>query len=517
MNSSLNAEQQKAFDLILSGENIALCGAAGTGKSVLLLKIITALTVLKLKVAVTAPTGVAANILNTSEISATTLHYWAGCGLFDKSVDSVLKYVQARQDALKRWLTTDVLVIDEISMVSPELLEKLEQLARRIRSNPKPFGGIQLVCCGDWFQLPPVKKKGGFTDPKYANMDFCFETNAWSTLIKASNVVILKENFRQKGDPQFQRVLEEIREGVLTEESSNILKSRLYAKLDSDMKPTYLMPRKKNVDLENRNAIDSLNSKSVIFKWDYEEINMENLDKKKKEYMIKNFKKDLQVEELIELKVGAVIILLVNLDVGEGYVNGMQGIVISFDDGNPVVRFANGKTLTVLKYKWAKRIYQKGVSEFCGICVSQIPLKLAYALTIHKAQSISLDRVKLDLGSSTFEGGQAYTGISRCRSLDGLSLTDFDPDSIIVNPKAVAFYQQYFALKHLVIDDGGDSLITDDMILKLINKYNPPDKLGEKRINEKKRLSELRAEKLAKKARLSKDEEDDDDNEICPF
>lgn len=327
----LNQEQRKAFDLIIKGENVHICGAAGTGKSHLLTIVYGSLRHLKLNVAVTAPTGVAANNLNESckgiDMKATTIHSWIGAGLFDGSFQENLQKIKSAR-AEERWKSVDVLIIDEISMVSPKLFDDMDLIARTLRGNSKPFGGIQMVLCGDWFQLEPVRDNrridekyeyvisfGSCFNFAYRDIDYCFETDLWNKTIKEENIIELCENYRQKTDPQFQKLLDEIREGILTEESIILLKSRINASLENPagIRPTLLLPLVWQVKKENDQALAEIQGEKVRYTWQRFD---HNIEKKEADKLFQTLVGRIPVDEKVYLKVGAPVMLLVNLSVG---------------------------------------------------------------------------------------------------------------------------------------------------------------------------------------------------------
>lgn len=475
---TLGEEQWSVFQKIAKGENIMVCGPAGTGKSVVIVHAVRFLRKLKLNVSVTAMTGVAASYLNggQEDINASTLHWWIGSDLCTGSAKEESEKIKQSQSFI-RWIDTEVLVIDEVSMMDAALFDKLDQMARILRKNPFPFGGIQIVLSGDFFQLEPVivdsssKPYGKYKNKSIVDGDheksndtsaqqrkedsskhvFCFQTKTYKNAFKRENVIVLTKNYRQKTDPEFQRVLEEIREGTLSIRSIELLKSRLNAPLHcpTGIRPTFLMPLVRQVEAENKNALDAISG--PVFSFKMNTISAPSLPEKKADIMISMLKKKIpQVVDDLKLKIGAPVMLLVNLNVPDGLVNGAQGCVQKFDeeDGLPHVQFANGQVVKIQMYTWNSD-NGKGTKRFSGVLIRQLPIKLAAALTIHKSQAMSLDYVKLDMGPEMFASGQGYVALSRCRRLDGLCLTRFHWKSIRVNVVVIQFYREYNALLHL--------------------------------------------------------------------
>lgn len=381
--------------MIMNGKNVHICGAAGTGKSLLLTLTVKALRKIdsgKIRVAVMAPTGVAASNLNNNdpEMGATTVHWWMGIHPKER-LDDMKKIIKMTK-AEERWKNTDVIVIDEISMLSPELFERMDILAKFFRQNHRPFGGMQVILTGDWFQLEPIHDRN--VSSKYKDITFCFETETWKNTISNENVVILMRNYRQNKDVIFQKLLDEIREGVISRDSIQILKERVGAELNppQGIRATHIMSRRKDVEQENIKALEELDSKSMKFeasKMDYQ------VTDSQKKRLFGKLLHSINVEDIIELKIGAPVMLLVNLSVEQGLVNGLQGIVTEFDeeDGLPHVQFSNGRKLKIETYTWTEAITKRG-EKFKGVCVRQLPIKLAAAMTVHKVLDFSLFKFK---------------------------------------------------------------------------------------------------------------------------
>ena len=366
---------------------------------------------------ITSTTGISALLFG-----GTTLHSFTGIGLGTSSVESIVKKIYTRPQLRKRWVDLEVLIIDEISMLSPQLFDKLENIARRVRRNEEPFGGIQLILSGDFCQLPCINSD-----------DFCFESKSWEKCIE--NTIYLTEIMRQK-DLEFQECLNNVRIGLLPDKTINLLKSRLNVRLDNKfgIKPTKLYSTNYSVDYINNKELDKLAENDPEFY----EYNMEIYvypGTKNKEHVIEKYKKNCNAPDNLQLCVGAQVMLLWNLDTEGGLVNGSRGVVTNFIDDVPVVKFLNGRELVIDHHTWEVEENDKKILR-----AFQIPLKLAYCLTIHRSQGCSLDYAEIDL-SNIFESGMAYVALSRVKSLKGLSIVGIDFDKIKAHPKAVEFYK----------------------------------------------------------------------------
>jgi ATP-dependent DNA helicase PIF1 len=319
--STLTHEQRAVFDALLEGKNIALLGPAGVGKSYLLSVIYTELAQMRLcSVQLCAMTGCAALLIGHK---AKTLHSWAGVGLGKEDVDTLYSRIVKNGRAKKNWKTTDVLVIDEISMATPDLLDKLNHLGKRLRKCNKPFGGIQILFVGDFYQLPPVSKGAQETL-------FAFESNAWTeTVDRIMELTIIQ---RQK-DPVFQKVLMEARVGKFTPESCAILerckKEWRYLKI----RPTLIFPRRAEVDQINTANLQALQENVLIYKaklsYNKEKTPMDFKEKSELfQTAVSMLDADAPYQVELELRMGAQVMLTTNLDFNLGLVNGSRGVII---------------------------------------------------------------------------------------------------------------------------------------------------------------------------------------------
>lgn len=434
----LTDEQQRVVELALQRKNIFLTGAGGVGKSFLLKYLVQILREQGLRVQVTATTGIAA-----VSIGGQVLHAFSGIGIAEENIDVICH--RARSQRLKTiWNSLDVLIIDEISMLTPDYFRKLDATAKIARQNQAEFGGIQLLLVGDFFQLPPVhtgKLETG--TPR-----FVFEIPLWKKCVHHS--IELTKVFRQE-EATFVESLMRIRVGAPEQMDYRMLMSRVHAVLPADgIEPTFLHSHTKEVDELNEQRMKALKTPAKLFQMTtgIDQIKIEtqmktpgkqtsvsqvDLDRTKQRLI-----HDVPVPEQLVLKEQCQVMLVVNLSVEHGLINGSRGYISGFTEKNyPIVRFATTRVI-IHPYKWQVQVGNKYV------WVGQIPLRLAYAFTIHKSQSQSLDRVALQL-DRVFDYGQAYVALSRCRSLEGLTLKSFKPDCIKAHPEVLKFYQE---LKH---------------------------------------------------------------------
>ncbi|OQU97533.1 hypothetical protein CLAIMM_03455 [Cladophialophora immunda] len=470
----LSDEQKSVMKAVMDeGKSVFFTGSAGTGKSVLMRAIISKLKHKYRKdsdrIAITASTGLASCILEGQ-----TLHSWSGIGLGKEPAPELVKKIKRNQKSRQKWLRTKVLIIDEVSMVDGQLFDKLEQVARTIRNNGRPFGGIQLVVTGDFFQLPPVPDRN-------TSAKFVFEAVTWNTCIQ--HTILLTHVFRQK-DEQFARMLNEMRLGKMSPATIREFKS-LSRPLDfrDELEATELYPRREEVENANQNRMRKLSGQMMTFT----AVDTGTVDLNTRKALLNNF----IAPEVLELKKGAQVMLIKNIDTQ--LVNGSLGIVQSFmDEGTfftykddeptfllahepddeddngeikaarekirearlknsttggeprrlwPMVRFnlpdGTSRSMLCSPDEW-KTEAQNGEVLVKRV---QVPLILAWALSIHKAQGQTLSRVKVDLGK-VFEKGQAYVALSRARTKEGLQVLRFDERKVMVHQKVLHFYSK---------------------------------------------------------------------------
>lgn len=391
-------QQDRALEIMLRGDNVMLTGPAGAGKSYLLNKFIRKARRQKKKVVVTATTGLAA-----SHLSGQTIHSWSGIGLGSKlHEDYIYMMSETRKKAIRK---TDVLIIDEVSMMHDYNLDMVDQAMRIIRENNEPMGGIQTILCGDFFQLPPVSTNGSGR--------FITESTTWHDL--GLSVCYLEEQHRAE-DLRLQDILNAMRAGDMRQRHLDWLLSRMRQKAPSDV--TRLYTTNADVDELNRRELAGVSGDSHFYmrtsrgRWE----------------AILSLQRNVLAPELLELKLGAMVMAVKNDPEGR-YHNGSIGSVIDFtSDGFPIVNF--GHPVIVYPDEWELRS-----GDRITAAITQIPLRLAYAITVHKSQGMTLDAAEIDL-SKAFVEGMGYVALSRVKSLDNLYLIGINQRALKVSKKA---------------------------------------------------------------------------------
>jgi ATP-dependent DNA helicase PIF1 len=422
----LNYKQTYALDQMKVGKNIFLTGPGGVGKTLLIKTFADWVKTKKFPlkknpVAITSTTGASALLLE-----GTTLHSFAGIGLGKGTVEEMFEKISGKFFQKRRWMQTKVLIIDEISMLDPEILTKVEHIARLIKRNEKVFGGIQVILSGDFCQLPPVKIS-----------QFCFEADIWNKIVDES--IYLKVIVRQD-NVQFQKCLNEIRIGECSEESRKLLESRVGVKLENDLniKPTLLYSKNIKVDAINEKHLnDLLDSGAENYVLQFEKEIVGATEETFKPYLYPIAEKlvsDTPAEQEIHLAVGSQVMLTVNMP-KLGIMNGSRGVIDHFVNRVPYVRFLDGRIFPIGQHTW-----ELDLTGEIKIHVKQIPLRLSDSITMHKSQGQTIDYVRTSIDKDIFEYGQAYTTLSRCRNLDGLTLDKFEVEVIKCNPKVKEFY-----------------------------------------------------------------------------
>ena len=450
--ADLNPEQQAAFDAVIAGESVFITGPGGTGKSYLLQSLYAKYKGRTGKtMSITAMTGCAALLLGPW---AKTLHSWAGIGIGRLPTATVANAILADARKKKRWRSTHCIVIDEVSMLTPHLLEYLDAVGRLVRKEPnKPLGGLQVVFVGDFYQLPPVMKDGeaGAGGP---SRSFAFQSTLWSEIV--SKTIELTQIVRQK-DPVFQQILNEARIGELSTASYEALEARKTMTWKrQEIKPTLLFTKNEDVRSINVAQLAKLTGEEHVYSTKTTKhpprIPMDVLQS-----ITDKLDKDAPYEAELRLKERAQVMLLVNQDPAAGLVNGSRGVVTSFGaDGYPLVKFLNGPPypVRVAPAEWSSDNEKEGD----GVTREQIPLRLAYALTIHKAQGASLDSALVDVGPSTFEYGQAYVALSRVRNMDALYVFEISQKAFKAHPAVKAFYNSLLGVSEETTDVEDDAL-----------------------------------------------------------
>jgi ATP-dependent DNA helicase PIF1 len=424
----LSSEQQNVIDKVLAGENVFMTGPGGTGKSYVIQKIV---EMTNKYTKVCAMTGVAAELL---KCSAKTIHSWSGMGRGTLDPERLLAKVMRNKQARNSIKKVEILIIDEVSMMSVKFFQLLEFVLRRVRKSDHHFGGVTVLFSGDFYQLPPIGEKGSLENDN--SRKFCFQCELWNKIFPIQNVIQLTKFYRQK-DPLFTKILMQIRKGVISRNTFQILsRKKEEFKHDPSTSPTIIYPRRNLVNNENKKHMDKLSTKSHMYTSQVAYKEEFYLQKDLPQSLINNEIKRLQTEmngeKELELKIGSHVMCIVNIE--SSLVNGSQGVVIDIIDDIPLVKFHNGITKSMDFHCWES-------DEIPGLCIKQIPLILSWAITIHKSQGVTLDNAIIDAGSTIFEYGQVYVAFSRVKTLDGILLKDFDPYSIKTNPSVKEFYK----------------------------------------------------------------------------
>ena len=466
----ISRAQQQVLDLISNGANVFLTGGGGVGKSFTINHLVATERAKGRRVAVCASTGVAAD-----HIGGVTLHSLLGQGLALEPLEHLLQRARVNHKLRAKWLRIDLLVVDEVSMLDPVFFEKVDHVVRALRNQRETvFGGVQLLLAGDFYQLPPVDRDRLIASSSVAT--FCFQTQTWKDAVHAT--VELTHSFRQAGDHAFLELLNRARVGEYTLDDIDTLAGRLHVDLSATprfrgIEPTRMHSRRTNVDLINETKLNELDatlpaeSYSAVISYEVAP-NQESGGGASAGASARNAGRDQRVQALqrevekiqtynntpvkleLQLRVGAQVMLLWNLNTENGLVNGSRGVVVGFVAPNgggggkpagvrlrPVVKFARSQAEVVIEpHTWEYKVEAAGV-----VSLTQMPLQLAWAITIHKAQGLSLDCVEMALDNSVFERGQAYVALSRVTSLEGLRLTSFRPAVIVAHPLVKEFYR----------------------------------------------------------------------------
>jgi hypothetical protein len=400
--------QDQAYDILAMGQNVFLTGAAGTGKTYLVNRFVRHCHEHGIVIAITASTGIAA-----THIGGMTIHSWSGLGIRDTLTDDDIDDIISREYLVKRYAKTSVLIIDEISMLSGSFLANLDRLLRSARVSVEPFGGIQLVLVGDFFQLPPVSRDSSY-------VDFAFEHPIWRELKLIP--CVLTEQFRQNQDPLLD-ILTEIREGKISSHSLDLLASRNIAVETDDH--TELFTRNISVDKYNTDRLNAIREDIFVFE----------MQGKWAEKLVEALKKWCLAPETLVLKIGARVMFVKN-NFEAGYANGSLGHVVGRYEWLPIVELMDGTRIIADYTSWSIEEGGKIKAE-----IAQVPLRLAWAITVHKSQGMTLDSAVMDL-SDCFVAGQGYVALSRVRSLDGLILKWLNSTALQIDARV----RQYDAL-----------------------------------------------------------------------
>eukprot|EP00796_Vickermania_ingenoplastis_P010063 gene10063-7033_t len=436
MSTNWSREAKLAVHHVLAGKNVFVTGAAGTGKTAWLLHLMAEVLPRRSVYYIpTATTGVAARVLGGS-----TIYSFAGIGRGEGTLDTILKRVHSHADVVRGWRQCELLIIDEISVLPAHIFTLLDKVARAVRKEPsKPFGGARLLLVGDFLQLPPVSRGG-------EEVLSAFQSPSWEAC--QLTCVELRASYRHQNDPVLQQACDDIRRGMFTTAVETVVSSCLHRQLSTvgGIEPTTLLCRLKEVEAHNTKMLNEIDSVSFhrYHSVDYAAEPGSNLDA------------EFSLPGLLTLKEGAQVVLVSSIPDYPQLANGDLGVVVGFkeqshDEFLPVVQFISacganqGREVTAVIPRVKVEVLGRD-GLFITMSRTQIPLQLAWALTIHRVQGMTISMARVQMDRSFFECGQAYVAISRVRRREDLCLTAFDVGAIQASPAAVAFYEKVFPM-----------------------------------------------------------------------
>lgn len=396
------------MEILKMGYNCYVTGAAGSGKTHLLNEYVKFLKNKGVEVGVTASTGIAA-----THMGGMTIHSWSGLGIADTLTEYDLEELETKKYLQDRLKSTQVLIIDEISMLHHYRFDLVERIARHLKRNSLPFGGMQIILCGDFFQLPPVSRAGDLES------FFSYKSETWKKL--NLKICYLEEQYRHKDD-KILKVLNEIRKNCVSEESLFHLKSCFDRNLTDEIYPTKLHTHNIDVDSINDAELNKLPGQIYVF----------NMESKGRRPLVDALKKSCLAPDMLRLKKGARVMFVKN-NFDEGYANGTLGKVIECSSMGPKIMLASGKIIVPEKVSWV--VEEEGKRK---AMIEQYPLRLAWAITVHKSQGMSLEAAEIDL-SKSFEKGMGYVALSRVRELSGLRLLGLNKNALEVRGDILEF------------------------------------------------------------------------------
>lgn len=400
--------QDQALYLMSQGKSVFLTGPAGSGKTYVLNEFIRRMRKQGKEVAVTASTGIAA-----THIGGSTIHSWSGLGIRDSLTNQDKSWLADNKHLLKRYNMADALVIDEVSMLHGARLDMVNEVCKLLRDDPAPFGGLQVILTGDLFQLPPINRGGGADD-------FVHNSQAWQELEPV--MCYLDTQYRQS-DGALLNILQALRDEEFDEMHEELLRQRVGVKPSPDEVVTRLYTHNINVDEINDRQLGELQADLQVFE----------MDTTGRKQNVEQMQKSVLAPARLELKTGAEVMFVAN-NFAAGYANGTRGKVVEFKDSLPVVELhSTSRRIKVEQHTW--RLEEDGRER---ASVSQLPLRLAWAITIHKSQGMSLDAAQIDL-SRAFTYGMGYVALSRVRSLEGLYLTGINNMALRLHPEIFIF------------------------------------------------------------------------------
>lgn len=442
--------QKEALEILKMGDNAFITGAAGSGKTYLLNEYIKYLRQAKVAIGITASTGIAA-----THMGGVTIHSWSGLGIRDQLNKYELQDLLEKTYLKKRFDEAQVLIIDEVSMLHHYRLDLLDRLCRAFKRCDEPFGGLQIIFCGDFFQLPPVSRYG---EPMAR---FAYHSDIWEKM--KIKVCYLEEQHRQN-DQKYIEILNAIRDDGVSEKILGRLQARLEKKTDH-IAPTKLYSHNADVDAENERELAKIPGDLLVY----------NMSHHGKRQLVDSLEKSCLAPNVLRLKKNARVMFVKN-NFEAGYVNGTLGTVESCSEYKIKVRIATGQIVDVEPATWL--IEENGEAK---ASITQYPLRLAWAITVHKSQGMSLDAAEIDL-SRSFERGMGYVALSRVRSLAGLSLMGLNEMALKVDGEVLAYDARFREqskehaswLKNQFPDD--KDKLKSDFIDRVGGTAKPPEK-----------------------------------------
>lgn len=409
--------QDEALLILKTGANVFLTGEPGSGKTHTINQYVAHLRACGIEPAITASTGIAA-----THIGGYTIHSWSGIGVRRDLTEYDLDHISQNRRVVGRVQNARILIIDEVSMLSARTLSMVDAVCKEIRRNRQSFGGLQVVLVGDFFQLPPVSRRENEEQETISNTtareQFAFRSAAWEALNPL--VCYLSEQHRQE-DGVFLEFLSAVRRASIAESHNQLLRTRYSPKPKDGI--TQLYSHNADVDEINTAELSKLPGKVKTFE----------MESRGPENIVAALKRGCLSPEILSLKIGARVMFTRNDITMHRYVNGTLGSIIGFSDvGSPIVKTNAGRVIYAEPDEWRIEDGGRVLAR-----VIQIPLRLAWAMTVHKSQGMSLDAAHMDL-SDTFEYGQGYVALSRVRTLAGLSLAGLNQRALEVHPEILA-------------------------------------------------------------------------------
>jgi ATP-dependent exoDNAse (exonuclease V) alpha subunit len=467
--------QEEALSILKLGVNIFLTGEPGSGKTHTINRYIEWLRERSVEPSVTASTGIAA-----THVHGMTIHSWSGIGIKKHISDWDLEAIMGKEKVAHRIVNAKVLIIDEISMLDAATLQSVDKVLRNLRHGvmreEEPFGGLQVIFVGDFFQLPPVARRSLGEGGGFERAQFAFESQAW----KDANPVVcyLSEQHRQE-DQKFLELLNAVRAGRVSEAHKDLIRTRM--KTAAKGAATRLHTHNAEADRINEEELGKLSTKSRVFE----------MQSKGARALVDALKENCLSPERLTLKEGAKVMFTRN-NFEEGYVNGTLGEVVDFaPSGFPVVKIKNGRRIEPQMGEWSVVDGSKILAQ-----IKQVPLRLAWAITVHKSQGMSLDAAIIDL-SGAFEFGQGYVALSRVRSLEGLYLEGFNDKALMLHPDIIradaAFRARSDAARNRILTiDTIDREKLETNFLKAIGAKEPSKKAAVYEVPKTSKLEKIR-------------------------